>query len=155
MVISFTPQDDVLIKAKTANILLNSVAKIDTYTVPGAGEYDVKGIQCEAEYLPDGLVYFFRAEDILITYMTSVDQKATKMEDSADTNILVLSLCSDNTADQVKVLVKALEPSFLLLTGPYNPTIITDLNLTTEKTSTLKVTASSLPAEGTTLIVRE
>lgn len=153
MLISYTAANNIALKSKTTNASVGSKVIIGTYEVPGAGEYDVAGMQCEAKYLDRGLVYFFRTEDLVITYLTIADPSVTKVEDASDTQILIIDLRSDDTAAIVKAIVKSLEPAYLFLLGNgVTEKIIEELNLPCEKTGTLKVNGGSLPEEGTTII---
>lgn len=150
MVITFSGKNDVTIKGKNETVTVDSTVKIGSFTVPSAGEFDISGVQCESLYLSQGMVHFFAMEDLQITYLTEINQEVTTLDDAPATDILILDIRSDNKPDQLKPILKALEPSYLLLVGAgATPEFVTELHLPVHPESSLKVTAGSLPDEGT------
>jgi len=153
MQISYQSDGSVLASTKNKSVRLGAQVVIDNYVVPGAGEYDVAAIQCEAHAFSDGLAYFVHLEDLTISYLTTLTTELTKLDEASSTDILVVDLRSDNTAEQFKPILKALEPSYVFLTGSgATPELIEKLGLTKQEGDNLKVTKSSLPMEGTFLI---
>jgi len=126
---------------------------LEEYAVPGAGEYDVAGIQCESHVYPEGAAYFLRAEDLVIAYFTGPVKEATKVEGASNTAVLVLDVRSNETGDDYKTLIKAMEPSYVFVRGAgATPEFRASLGLAPFEGSTLKVTVTSLPLEGTQLV---
>jgi len=153
MQISYQSDGTVGIVSKGKSVHLGSVTKIEDYTIPGAGEYDVAAVQCEVHALPGGLAYFFHVEDITITFLTSLLPEVTSLDEASSTDILVVDLRSDATADQFKSILKRLEPSYVMLMGSgATPELAQALGLPPFEGSALKITRTSLPEEGTFLL---
>ena len=153
MVISYSPKDEVIVKTKNSNFTLGEGVTIGEHRIPGAGEYDIAGIYCEARALDTGVLYMLRAEDITIAFLSTVDAAVLKDDEASNTAILVMYLTSDVQVSELKPILKALEPLYLLLVGPgATPEIEAGLGLPKHESSTLKVTAAALPIEGPTLI---
>ena len=153
MVISYLSNDKVSIKTKTDTITIGNGVQIGQYSITDAGEYDVSAIQCESAYLAKATVYFLRTEDLTITFLSEIDTEVTKLDDASKSNILIIDLRSDANVDQLKLILKGLEPAYLLLIGAGStPEFADSLGLPKYDSSTLKVTSSGLPLEGTYLI---
>jgi hypothetical protein len=153
MVISYLGNDKVSIKTKTEPITIGNGVQIGQFQIPGAGEYDVAAIQCEAQHLDKSTVYFLRTEDLTIAFLTDVDSSMTKVDDASNTDVLVVDLRSDAVAGELKSVLKVVEPSYLLLIGSTpDASFIETLGLPPYESSVLKLTRSGLPLEGTQLI---
>jgi hypothetical protein len=155
MVISYQSNDTVSIKTKQESILVGGGITIGSYTIPGAGEYDIASIQCEGQFIEKSIVYFLRAEDLTITFVDDADTSVTKVDDASNTDILILDLRSDSESDKVKTIIKGIEPSYVLLIGAgATPEFTAGLGLNPFESSTLKIVRSGLPMEGTFLVPR-
>ena len=155
MVISYTSTGDVSVKTKTETILLNGGVTIGSFVVPGPGEYDIAGILCEAQALSESVVYFIRTEDLTITFLGLIEQDVIKLDDAAATHILVVDVRSDNKPESLKPVLKALEPSYVVLTGAgATAEFSAALNLQPAEGDSLKLTRAGLPLEGTFLFSR-
>jgi hypothetical protein len=153
MQISLASNGTVIIKTKTEPITLGATVQIDTYTVPGPGEYDVASIQCEGRALPHGTAYFFHTEELNVTYLPKISSEVMKLDDLSNTDILVLDVRSDDTVSAVKDVVKNVEPFYLILMGSGStPAFIAELGLPLSDTPILKLTRAGLPLEGTTVL---
>ena len=156
MIINFISRDKIAIKSKNAIITLDGGVAVGSFKISGPGEYDIDGVQVEVQPIKAGLASFIYSEDMVITHITDLQQELTKIKGISDTNILVVDLKSDDTVEKLKPIIKAIEPSYLFLIGAGKTTeFITQLNLTIEKVKTLKVTASSIPESGTSVIEEE
>ena len=155
MNISHNSRDGITISTKNRSIEIGANVMIGDYTVPGAGEYDIAGVQCEAQNLSTGTVYFIRAEDLTLTYLTQTDPEVTKLDDASATHILIMDVRSDEKAQDLKVILKSLEPSYLFLIGSSStPELYEQLGLPRHEGSSLKITHSGLPLEGTFLVAK-
>jgi hypothetical protein len=153
MVISYTSSGEVSIKTKTETVVLNGGVTIGSFVVPGPGEYDIAGIQCEARALTQSAAYFLRTEDLTITFLGLIEQGVTELDDASATHVLVVDVRSDDKPETLKPIVKALEPSYVLLTGAgATPTFASALNLPAADGDSLKLTRAGLPLEGTYLL---
>lgn len=156
MIINFASRDKLTIKSKNATITLDGKVMVGDFSISGPGEYDVNGTQVEVQSLVAGLASFVYVEDMVITHITNLEQELTKIKGVSDTNILVVDLKSNDTADKLKSIIKSLEPSYIYLLGAGKTAeFIAQLGIITEKCKSLKVTLSSLPESGTTLIEEE
>lgn len=151
MLISYTSAGTVQLKTRTEPVVLSHEVTIGSRALTGPGEYDVANIQCEAHAIAEGLVYLIRDEDLLITYLTKLDQNVTKLDSISDTAILILDIRSDDTAAPAKAIIKAIEPAYVFLMGSVSPELVAELGLSAGEGTSLKVTRTSLPLEGTTL----
>lgn len=155
MHISHTSTGTVLLKTKTEQVNLGSEVTIGSYTVPGAGEYDIATIQCESYNLARGTAYIIRAEDLVVTFLSEISAEVGTLDDASNTDILVVDVRSNNTVDELKPIVKALEPAYLFLIGEgATPEFASLLNLPLGEAGSLKVSKTGLPLEGTSLIPR-
>ena len=153
MVITYLSNDSVSVKTKTDTVLLGNGVTIGSYAVPGAGEYDVASIQCEGIYLDKATAYFIRTEDLTITYLTDTDKSVTKLDEASAADILVADLRSDAEVDDLKSIVKAVEPFYVLLVGAgATAEMSAALGLSLYESSSLKITRTGLPLEGTFLV---
>jgi hypothetical protein len=153
MVITYLPNDKVSVKTKTETITFGDGVVIGDYSIPGAGEYEVASIQCEASYLEKATAYFVFTEDLNVTFLSDVDQSVTKEDSASKTDILVIDVRSDGGAAQIKNIVKAIEPSYVFLIGSGSHSeLVESLGLTPFDGSTLKITRTGLPLEGTFLV---
>ena len=149
MNISYSSADKVILKIKNDSVTLGDGVKIGDYQVTGAGEYDIANIQCEAKALEKALLYFVRAEDLTITFLSDVDTSVIKVDEASKTDILIVDVRSNAEAADLKNILKQLEPGYLFLIGSGNsPELVKSLGLPSYESSTLKVTRSSLPQEG-------
>lgn len=140
-------------KSKDQVIQLGSTVTVNGYAIEGAGEYDVAGVQLEVANLERALAFFIRVEDLTLTYLSGADPKVVDLDQASSTDILLIEVASDQGIDQLKPILKALEPGYLFLIGPgATPELRTQLNLPVEPSSTLKVSRLSLPQEGTFLV---
>ena len=151
MNISYQANGTVSVNTKNQVINLGSEVKIGSYTVPGAGEYDVAAIQCEVTALSRGLAYFIHTEDLTVTLLSVINPEVAKLDDAASTNILVVYVRSDDQPEALKPILKILEPSYVFLLGA-SPEFRLSLGLPDYEGTTLKVTRSGLPLEGTFLV---
>jgi hypothetical protein len=155
MQISYQPDGSLTAAIKGTSVRFGAEVRIGDYSVPGAGEYDVAAIQCEAHALPAGLAYFLHAEDLTITYLSALVSEVTKIDEASSTDILIADLRSDSSPDDFRPILKSLEPSYVFLTGSgATPEFGQSLGLSAYEGASLKVTRSSLPLEGTFLVSR-
>ena len=155
MVISYLANGTVSIKTKTETITLAEKVQIGSHTLPGAGEYDIAAIQCEAHHLTEATVYFFHSEDLHLSFLDSLSPEVTQMDDASNTNILIVDVRSDQKVDQLKSIIKSIEPSYLFLSGAgATPEFRDALHLPLHDSSSLKIVRSGLPLEGTFLVVQ-
>jgi hypothetical protein len=153
MNITYTTNGSVQLKTKTVPVTLSGQVTIGEKVISGPGEYDISTIQCEGVALPLAIAYFIRDEDLLITYLTHLDSEVTKLDDVSETAILVLDITSEDTPASAKSIIKALEPAYVFLMGPgATAAYIEELGIPKAEETTLKVTRTGLPLEGTTLI---
>lgn len=153
MTITQTSADTISIKTKNELVTVGDGVTIGSYHISGAGEYDVAAIQCEARFLKEATVYMISSEELTVTALTQVDVDVTKLDDAPNSDILVIEVRSDNKDEDLKKILDVLEPSYLFLTGSgATPELRTKLGLPVLDSTTLKVTRSSLPLEGTSLI---
>jgi hypothetical protein len=152
--LSFTSGDHVQLKVKNDTVNLGETVSIRDYVLPGAGEYDVAGVLCEAQVAGDSLAYFIRLDDLQTTYLPRLASEVTKLDDASNCNILVVDVRSDDKPESLKPILKALEPSYVALIGAgATPEFQKALNLTTQEGASHKLTRSGLPLEGTILLV--
>jgi hypothetical protein len=153
MTISYQTNGSVVVQTKNHTVRLGDTVQLDEYTIPGAGEFDVAAIQCEAYSLAEGTVYFVHSEDITVSYFSGIAPGGTKLEEASSTNILVVDVKSNDQADKLKAIVKSMEPSYVFLIGSgATPEFRAELGLNAYENSTLKVSRTGLPLEGTWLI---
>jgi hypothetical protein len=154
MLISLLSNDSVQVKTKTSSMAIGNGVTIGTYSIPGAGEYDIAGIQCEAVYADTALCYYMRAEDLQITFVDGPDLSMAKQDEASRTDILIIDLRSDTEVSTVKSLIKSVEPSYIALIGAgVTADFLSGLALP-HQASPLKLTRSSLPIEGSYLLVQ-
>lgn len=154
MQITYTNADQIQLKTRTQPVQIgNDQVVIGDRVISGPGEYDVASIQCEAHALPLATAYFIRDEELLIAYLTNLDDEITKLDDSNDTDILILDLRSDAPIATAKSIIKAIEPTYVFVIGAGASTSFLDsLGLPKGEEHSLKITRSGLPLEGTFLI---
>jgi hypothetical protein len=153
MNISYQSNDSLTISSKGRTVVVGAEVKVENYVIPGAGEYDIATIQCEAYHLGQGLLYLIRSEDLTVTYLSKIDQEATKGEGVSTTNILIVDVRSDDKPEDLKPIVNRLEPSYVLLIGAgATPEFRSALSLPAYEGGALKVPTSSLPEQGTFLV---
>jgi hypothetical protein len=153
MVISYSSSGDVTVKTKTETVTLGSSVTIGSFVVPGPGEYDIAGIQCEAKALTESVAYFIRTEDLTITHLSLIEAEVGKLEDASATHILVADIRSDDKPDKLKPILKALEPSYVVIMGAgATKEFANGLGLLDAEGDTLKLTRAGLPLEGTYLL---
>ena len=156
MNISYPAHDGVVIATKNRAISLGQEVRIGDYLIPGAGEFDIAGIQCEVHFATQGLVYFIRLEELQITFLSEINSQVISLADAASTNILVINLRSSDQPETLTPILKGLEPSFVFLFGPgATKEFIQSLSLPNHDSNVLKITRSGLPLEGTYLVSRE
>lgn len=152
MQISFAADGSVAVKTKTETVSLNAEVKLGSFVVTGPGEYDVADIHCDSRMAGEALASFIRAEDLTVTYLSQLDTEVTKLADASATNILVADIRSDDKPDQLKSIVKALEPSYVVITGAgATKDFVAGLGLAPVEGS-LKLTRAGLPLEGTSVL---
>lgn len=153
MIISHQSDGSVSVKTKTETISIGNTVSIGNRVIETAGEYDIAAIQCEAEYLDKATVYFFRTEELTLAFLSALDDSITKVDDASNTDILVVDIRSDDTAEKLKQILKSIEPSYLFLVGGGATKEFGDsLGLPAHEGNTLKITRSGLPLEGTFLV---
>jgi hypothetical protein len=155
MVITHTSSGEVSIKTKTDTIVLGGSITIGSFVVPGPGEYDVSDIQCESKALTDSFASFLRTEELTVVFLNKIDPAVAKMDDASNANIVVVDVRSDDTPESLKPIVKAIEPSYVVLSGAgATPEFAAALGLPMVEESSLKITRAGLPMEGTYLLNR-
>jgi len=150
MTIQFSPDGSVVLKSKAETITLGKGVAINSYSLPGRGEYDVASVQAEVYQAGNALAYCLRTEELLTVFLDIPDLAVSELDDVSNTNILILDLRSDSSTDVVKTIIKRLEPSYVFAIG-ISPSVIESLTLP-QQPAPLKVTRAGLPLEGTTLI---
>lgn len=152
MVISYQSNGTVSIKAKNETIAIGEGITIGSYKIQSAGEYDVAGIQCDATHLETATAFLVRTEDLTVTFLNNVDTSITKLDEASNTDILIIDVRSDSKIEDVKTILKTVEPFYLLLIGSgASSGILQELGLPLIE-GQLKVTRTSLPLEGTQLL---
>jgi len=155
MVITHSGSDSVAIKTKTETVIVGPGLTIGQFSLPGAGEYDIASIQCEGLALTSSVAYLVRAEDLTLLVLDHLDETVTKIDDASKADILIADIRSDDTSDNLKDIVKALEPSFVVLHGAgATDSFVEALGLPKVEGDSLKVTRTGLPLEGTSLLAR-
>jgi hypothetical protein len=153
MVISFTSTGEVQLKAKNGTVVLGATPRIEAFELTGPGEYDIAGIQCDGHSAGSGVLYTFRTEDLVVSFVTQLDPAVAKLDDASDAHVLVFDLKSDDDPAALKNLVKSLEPSFVVLSGAgATAEAAAALGLPAIEESSLKLTRAGLPLEGTSLL---
>jgi hypothetical protein len=152
MTIGITASQTTELKTKSASVVLGHGVTINQKQILGPGEFDVAGVQCEGIALGSSVAFLLRAEDLVITYLSSFDTTIVSQDRVSETAILVLDLSSDPKTAAVKQVVTALEPSYVVLVGGNSAAVATELGLP-KIDGSLKVTRSSLPIEGVSLLV--
>ncbi len=156
MIASYTAHGSVELKTKNISVVLANGVSVGSQQIAGPGEYDVQGVQCEATAYEGGIGYFVRVEDMVTAYLTKVDATASKLDGITEAAILVLDVRSDDTNESVKALIKAVEPSYVLLAGAgATKEMAAALGFPLTEGSSLKVTKAGLPLEGTSLILAD
>lgn len=155
MQIAYTSTGALQLKTKSGNVSIDPQIVIGNFTIPGAGEYDIASIQCEGHALSSSVAYFLRSEELNITVLADIDPSITKLDDAANTDILVVEVKSNDTPEALAPVIKALEPAYVFLLGPgANKNFATTLNLPLAEESALKLgSRNALPVEGTTLFL--
>lgn len=153
MQLSLPADGSIIAKSKSETVSFGNTVQINDYIVPGQGEYDVAGIQCEVHNLNAGLVYFVRFEDLQLTYLSQIDAGVSKLDDASNCNILAVEVRSDDSPENLRAIIKSLEPSYVVLRGAGATTEFrTLLNLPVQEITLLKVNRASLPLEGTSVL---
>lgn len=153
MTITHTSADTISVKTKNEVVTFGNGVTIGSYKITTAGEYDVAAIQCEAQFLKDATSYIVRSEELTITYLSQTDTTITEQDDAPNTDILMVDVRSDDKIDDLKIIVKELEPSYVLLIGAgATAEFRSQLGIPNYDATTLKVTRAGLPLEGTSLI---
>ncbi|MCC2631652.1 MAG: hypothetical protein K0S20_351 [Patescibacteria group bacterium] len=156
MVISYLSDDKVSIKTKTETVTVGNGVQIGQYKVSGAGEYDIAAIQCEAQYLETATAYFLRTEDLTITFLDQIDAQITKLDDASNTDILIVDVRSNEKPEDLKPVLKALEPAYLFLIGAGADSAFQEgVGLPLKESAPLKIVRTGLPMDGTRLITRD
>jgi hypothetical protein len=150
MTIQFSPDGSIVLKSKAETITLGAGVAINSYSLPGRGEYDVASVQAEVYQAGNALAYCLRTEDLFTVFLDAPDLAVTELDDVANCNILLLDLRSDTSKDVVKTIIKRLEPSYVFAIG-ISPELIESLALP-QQPAPLKITRAGLPLEGTTLV---
>ena len=141
------------LKLKNETVTLGETVSIGQYVVPGAGEYDVAGIQCEGAVTGNGISYFIWLEDLQFTYLTSLHSEISKLDKASGTHVLVADIKSDCRPEQLTPILKKLEPGFVALFGTGNTDEFRKvLGLPMQEGSSHKLTRTGLPLEGTILL---
>lgn len=154
MVISYSAEGSVVAKLKATTFSLGTRVKIGEYEILGAGEYDVASVHAEVQNLKDSIVYWLYAEDLHITFLSQPDSSISDQDMAASTDILVVELRSDDSPDKLKTIIKRLEPAYVFLIGPGAiPELFVAMGMPMIAEPTLKVLRTSLPIEGTSLIM--
>ena len=155
MVITYSGNDSVAIKTKTETVLIGPGVTVGSFALPGAGEYDIASIQVDGVVLSSSIAYFIRTEELTTLVLDQVDPAINAADELSNTDILIVDVRSDDTPESVKSMVKAIEPSYLVLTGAGATVgLITALGLPRVEGDSLKVSRTSLPLEGTTVLAR-
>lgn len=153
MTVTLEANGSVQLKARSEIVSIGAGVVINNVSLPGAGEYDIAGIQADVRPAGNALAYFVYTEELLTIYLDTPALEVTDLSNAENCNVFILDLRSDSSTDTVKVLIKRLEPSYVVLIGA-TPEVLTEIGLPTQ-TGTLKVTRSGLPLEGTTILTRE
>ena len=151
MTIAYAPDGSVQLKMKSDTVSLGTAVRINSYELPGPGEYDVASVQVEAHPLGTGFAYLIRSEELLTVFLDNPQSDITTMDDASNCNILIVDVRSDSSADSLKVTIKSLEPSYVFLMGA-SAEFIAAIGIATAP-SPLKITRAGLPLEGTTVII--
>ena len=155
MVITHSGTDSISIKTKTETIVMGPGLSIGQFVIPGAGEFDIASIQCEGFPLTNSVAYLVRSEDLTLLLLENLDTAVTKLDDASKADILIVEVRSDDTVENLKQVVKALEPSFVVLSGAGVTTaFVESLGLPRVEGDSLKMTRAGLPLEGTSVLAR-
>ena len=153
MTVQFAPNGSIVLKGRSNSVVLGKSIRLGEYEVPGMGEYDVAGVPCKVQNLTQGTVGFIQFESLQFTYLSQVDASISKIDEAVDTDVLVVDVRSDDEPNQLKPILKLLEPSYLVLTGSGNTESFQKaLGLPVAQGASHKVIKSGLPEEGTTLL---
>lgn len=146
-------QNSISLKSKQETVTLGETVSIGDYAIASAGEYDVTGIQCEGAITGTSISYFIWIEELQFTYLPSVNQEVSKLDKASGTHVLVADIRSDTTPEQLKSVLKKLEPSFVAIFGAGNTEEFRKaLGLPVQEGTSHKLSRSGLPLEGTILL---
>ncbi len=148
MQITRTPDGSVRLESKPTWLTLGVSVTLHDQDLHGPGEYDITGIQCQQLYLGKGKISIIRLEDLIISYVEGYDTAIAKAEGVSNTHLLVVRTDALTSIDQLRALIKELDPGYVLLTGSNHKEFEEAAGLSLQTGSTLKVTNASLPQEG-------
>ncbi len=162
MTISYKGQGQFTIKSKQATIELGPQSSIAGRALPGAGEYEISGV--EAEGLADG-IYFIRTEDVYILYLDSLNRMLTdeELDTVSLTDILIVPVGGTQTdtpdlevltPEQAVKVINQIDPRIVIpmyfeSIEPFRAAEGKPLEILKE----LKVTKTSLPVEERQVVV--
>jgi len=155
MQLSRLPDGSVRIESKPVWLTLGVSVNLNGVIIPGPGEYDVAGIQCQRHIVGAATSTLIRLEDLVISFVEGFDAGIAKSEGMSATHILVVSTDTGVTLEQLRSLIKELDPGYLVLTGNAHAELESGLGLTPATGTSLKVSLTSLPAEGCQLATLE
>ncbi len=116
MNIKKTSTDRWELKTKKSVVLLGETIGIDSFTIPGPGEYEVAGIEAEVS---KG-IYCFDVEDMMIVYIAKdkKDFSADELKKLADCDILFIPVAGAETMQIKEALsvISNIEPSVVIPT---------------------------------------
>ncbi len=162
MTISYRGQGQFTIRSKQATIELGPQVKVGEKLLPGAGEYEISGV--EVEGLADG-IFLIKTEDVYLLYLDRLNRDLTDAElDAVNlTDILLIPVGGDKTdvpeltvlspEQAVKVVnqvdPRVVIPMYFASVEPYRAAEGKPLEMLKE----LKITKASLPAEDRQTVV--
>lgn len=162
MTITHQGQGQFTVKSKDATIILGSKIKIGDRELPGAGEYEVSGV--EVEGMEDG-IYLLRTEDVYLLYLNQLNRQLTndELETVNMADILFLPVGGDKT-DTPELTVLNPEQSVKVI-NQVDPRIVVPMHFLSiepfraaegkplEMMKEFKVTKAGLPQEERQIVV--
>jgi hypothetical protein len=115
MNITWLGEDKFRIKTKKAVITTGEKVKVNDIELPGPGEYEVAGVECQGIF---ERVYLFEAEDLRIVYLDKIKEELTEkeLEKLGDVDILIIPVGGGEVLNQTqaKNMIFNLEPKIAI-----------------------------------------
>jgi len=103
------------IKTKSAVITTGDVVKINEVELPGPGEYEVAGVEA---FGIDKDIYLFKADDIHVVYLDSINRSLTddEIERLSEVEVLIIPIGGDKVINskQASLIIKAVDPKIII-----------------------------------------
>lgn len=162
MTISHQGQGKFTIKSKDATIELGPTVKVAGHELPGAGEYEISGVEIEG--LDDG-IFLVRTEDVFLLYLDRLNRAMTSAEQEAVNMADILFVPVGGNATDVDDLVVLTPEQSVKVINEIDPRIVIPMYYSSvepfraaegkplEMLKELKVTKTTLPVEERQVVV--